>query len=251
MEPNHRHQALHLVLDVLESLERGERGVSDIARDLGVAKSNVHKILRNLEERGYVRGRDHRYGLGLRLWQLGATAVSGLGLRQVALPTMEKLTELTGEGTLLSVYDRGDVTYLEKVNSPQPVITTTTIGGRSPAFCSATGKAILAWLPDDEVEAALAGPLERFNDVTVTDPVLIRQDLADVRRRGFAVNHGAWRGEIHGVAAPIRDYSGKVIAALGIAGPAFRFGEHGVEALAPEVVAAADDLSRELGWELQ
>lgn len=249
MEATHRHQALHLVLDVLESLERGERGVSDVARELGVAKSNVHKILSNLEERGYVRSGDHRYRLGLRLWQLGASAVSGLGLRQVALPFMEKLTEVTGEGALLSVYDRGDVTYLEKVSSPQPVVTTTRIGGRSPAFCTATGKAILAWLPDSDVDEALSRPLTKFNDATVTDPDLIRVDLSAVRKHGYAVNHGAWRGEIHGVAAPIRDYSGGVVAALGVAGPAFRFGEQGVEALAPEVVTASEDISRELGWE--
>lgn len=249
MEAAQRHQALHLVLDVLESLELSERGVSDIARELGVAKSGVHKILRNLEERGYVRSRDHRYRLGLRLWQLGASSVAGLGLRQAALPAMEKLTELTGEASLLSVYDRGDVTYLEKVNSPQPVITTTQIGGRSPAFCTATGKAILAWSPIEVVDEDLAGPLERFNDVTVTDPDLIRADLAEVRRNGFAVNHGAWRGQIHGVAAPIWDYSGKVVAALGVTGPAYRFGDNGVEALAPEVVAATQELSHELGWQ--
>lgn len=250
MESPGRHQALHTVLDVLEALANGERGVSDVSRELGVAKSGVHKILRNLEDRGYVRSTDdHQYRLGLRLWQLGVAAVADLGLRQTALPYMEKLTKLTGEGSLLSVYDRGDVIYLEKVTSPHPVTTTTRIGGRSPAFCSATGKALLAWMPADEVDRVLSGPLEQFNEATVTDPEQIQADLAQIRDHGYALNYGTWRGEIYGVAAPVRDYTGKVVAALGVAGPAFRFGQGGIEAVAPEVVSAADEISRELGWD--
>jgi IclR family transcriptional regulator, KDG regulon repressor len=251
MESAGRHQALHTVLDVLEALSSGERGVSDISRQLGVAKSGVHKILRNLEERGYVRGTsEQKYRLGLRLWQLGVAAVADLGLRQSALPHMEKLTDLTGEGSLLSVYDRGDAIYLEKVNSPHAVTSTTRVGGRSPAFCTATGKALLAWLPEEEIERVLTGPLEQFNAATVTDPEQIRADLAHVRQRGYALNYGSWRGEVYGVGAPIRDYTGRVIAALGVAGPAFRFAT-GIEAVAPEVVAAAGEISNELGWEVR
>lgn len=248
MEAAGRHQALHSVLDVIEALESGKRGVSEISRDLGMGKSGVHKILRNLEDRGYVRSTpDKTYRLGLRLWQLGIAAVSELGIRHVALPQMEKLTDLTGEGTLLSVYDNGDVVYLEKVNSPQPIGTTTRVGGRSPAFCSATGKAILAWQSEEEIERVLAAPLERFNDKTVTDPAAIREDLAQVRERGYSVNYGAWRGEIYGIGCPIRDYSGTVVAALGVAGPAYRLGE-GMDPAAAHLVANAAQISRELGW---
>lgn len=249
MEPSGRHQALHAVLDVIDALESGPRGISEIARDLGVSKGGVHKILRNLEDRGFVGSTpDHQYRLGLRLWELGTVAVAGLGLRQVALPHMEKLTDMTGEGSLLSVYDGGDVVYLEKVVSPQPVVATTRIGGRTPAFCSATGKALLAWQGIDEIERVLAGPLERFNDATVIDPVLIRDDLSRVREQGYAVNHGAWRGEIHGVAAPVRDHSGAVVAALGVTGPAYRFEVGGIDSVAPLVVDTADQISRDLGW---
>lgn len=249
MEPAGRHQALHAVLDVIDALESGPRGVSDIARELQVSKGGVHKILRNLEGRGLVKAMpDHRYRLGLRLWELGTAAVAGLELRQVALQHMEKLTDVTGEGSLLSVYDTGDVVYLEKVVSPQPVVATTRVGGRTPAFCSATGKALLAWQSVEEIERVLAGHLERFNDATVTDPDALRADLLSVRDAGYAVNHGAWRGEIHGVAAPVRDHSGAVVAALGLTGPAYRFENGGIDSEAPTVVASAADISRELGW---
>ena len=249
MTSSDRHQSLHGILNVVDALEGGEKGVSEIARELGIAKSGVYKILRNLESRGWVRSTPvGRYRLGLRLWQLGTEAVADLSLREVGPPVMEKLTHMTGEGTLLSVYDAGDVVYLEKVSSPQPVVVTTRIGGRSPAFCTATGKAILAFLPDDEIDAALVGPLERFNEKTVIEPHAIRADLEIVRQRGFALNFGAWRGQIFGVAAPIRDHDGKVVAALGLSGPAYRFGDAGIEGLAPDVMAAADDVSRLLGW---
>ena len=250
MEELGRHQSLHSVLDVFEALQGGERGVSEISRTVGMGKSGVHKILRNLEERGYVRStRDKKYQLGLRLWQLGVAAVSDLDIRHAALPHMEKLTDLLGEGSLLSVYDKGEVVYLEKVTSSQPVVTTTHVGGRSPAFCSATGKAILAWQSEDEIDSVLSGPLERFNENTETDPDAIRADLAEVRRRGFAVNRGAWRGEIYGIGCPIRDHSGVAIAAVGVTGPAYRFGVDAVlEDAAAYLVVTAADISRDLGW---
>ncbi len=244
-----RHQALHAVLDVIEALEQGPRGVSDIARDLGVSKSGVHKILRNLEDRGYVAlTPDKKYRLGIRLWQLAVGAVADIGVRDVALPHMEKLTALTGEGTLLSVYDKGDVVYLEKVNSPHPVVTTTRVGGRAPAFCTATGKALLAWQPEEEIQRLLASPLERFNAATVTDPRVLRRELAAVRKKGYAVNRGAWRGEIFGVGSAIQDFSGQVVAAISVTGPAYRFGRGGLESAATHTVAAAREISRELGW---
>lgn len=249
MEGAGRHQALHSVLDVIEALESGERGITEISRELGMGKSGVHKILRNLQDRGYVVSTANKqYRLGLRLWQLGVAAVADLGIREVALPHMEKLTDVTGEGTLLSVYDNGDVVYLEKVSSPQPVVTTTRVGGRAPAFCTATGKAVLAWQSEEEVDRVLAGSLERFNDKTVTDPRAIREDLAHVREVGYSVNYGAWRGEIYGVGCPIRDYSGTVVAALGVTGPAYRLGDGGIDTAATHLLATAAEISRELGW---
>lgn len=247
--PPLRHQALHTVLDVLEALAAGRTGVSEIARELGAAKSGVHKILANLETRGYVRaGPDHEYYLGLKLWELGVSAVSELNLREAALPHMQALTDRTGEGTLLSVYDRGEVVYLEKTTSPRPVTATTRVGGRAPAFCTATGKAILAWQTREEIDRVLTLPLESFNEATVTNPTEIIEDLETVRQRGFALNLGQWRGEIYGVAAPIRDYTDEVVAALGLSGPAFRFGSGGIEAVAPDVIATANKISAQLGW---
>lgn len=249
MEDSQRHQALNAVLDVIDALESCERGVSEISRDLGMGKSGVHKILRNLEERGYVQVTpEKKYRLGIRLWELGVAAVADLGVRQIALPYMEKLTALTGEGTLLSVYDNGDVVYLEKVTSPQPVTTTARVGCRTPAFCTATGKVLLAWQGKDEVDRVLARPLEKFNEATVTNPEAIRENLRWIRRSGYAVNRGEWRGEIFGIACPIRDHSSTVVAAISVTGPAYRLAHENIEATTLEILATTTQISRQLGW---
>jgi DNA-binding IclR family transcriptional regulator len=246
-----RLHSLNSSLDVLEALAAagGEVGVSELSRRLGRSKATLHAILSNLCARGYV-SRDTvsaRYRLGLRTWELGMVAVNRLDLPRLAKPHLSALTARTAESSHLSVYDAGEVLYLEKVASPSPVQALTRVGGRAPVHCVSTGKVLLAHQPAEEIERLCRAGLTKFTPLTLTTTAELSQELAKIREVGYAVNRGEWREEVMCVAAPIHDHAGEVIAAVGLSVPAYRFTADRVPSLAGDVRATARQIGSQLG----
>lgn len=140
-------------LVLLEALAKHERGsgVTELANQLMLNKSNVHRLLQALVHQGFARKNEDtgRYELTMKLWELGSGLANRLDVRTEALPFMKELAEQTQETVHLSLLDGVEVLYIEKMDSPQPVRAYTTVGGRSPAQCVATGKALLAWASED------------------------------------------------------------------------------------------------------
>lgn len=230
---------------LLEVLARSDHalGVSELAARVGVGKSNAHRLLQTLTELGYAR-RDAAtgtYRAAIRLWELGAAMLAHLDLRDAAVPAMERLLAETRETVHLSVLDGDEVVYLHKLESPEPVRAYSRIGGRSPAACVATGKAMLAFAGEARL-ATLADALPRHTAKTITDATAFLQEMAGVRGRGYAVNTGEWRETVCGVAAPVRDPAGRVIAAIGVSGPADRLRPARFKVLGTLVLAAAAEV---------
>lgn len=215
-------------------------GISELAARTGIGKSNVHRLLQTLGELGYVQ-RDvlaGSYRASIRIWELGTAVLSHMDLRPLALPAMEALLAETRETVHFSVLDGDDVVYLHKLDSPQPVRAYSTVGGRAPAHCVATGKAMLAFRSDAQLNA-LAQTLRAHTAKTVVDPLAFFQEMTGIRNRGYAVNTGEWQETVNGVAAPVRDPSGRVIAAVGVSGPAERLRAAHFKGLGDTVIAAA------------
>lgn len=244
--------SLNHALDLLEQLahEEGDLGVTELAARLGLSKAAVHGIVANLESRHYVRKTPAtmRYQLGHRAWELGVAAGERIELRGIARPHLTALTALTHESSQLSEYDGGEVLYLDKVASPNPVQAVVRTGGRAPAYCVATGKVLLAFQASEEIDAVCARPFVRYTEHTITDAKVLRMQLEKIRARGWALNRGEYRGEIVGVAAPIRDFSGQVIASIGVSGPSYRFNVKHAESFARDIVSAASAISMKLGF---
>jgi DNA-binding IclR family transcriptional regulator len=238
-------------LTVLEALaaSREPRGVTELANELGMLKSNVHRLLQTLAHRGYVRkdAASGRYECTLKVWELGALLAERLDVRRAARPHVAALAERTSETVHLSVLDGADVLYVDKAESPQPVRAYSRVGGRAPAYCVATGKALLAHSPDEIVTELSAG-LVRHTPRTITDPDVLRKELRRVREVGYAVNRGEWRETVGGLAAPIFDVNRAAIAAIGLSGPTDRLNANRMREWAPLVMAAASAISRELGF---
>ena len=236
---------------VLEALANGDKPyrLTDLARDLKLAKSNTHRLLKTLEALGYVRQRpeDACYEATLRCWEMGVRVLSRLDVRQVARPWLVALARDSGESVHLSRFDNGETVYLDKIESTHAVRAYTVIGGRSPAYATATGKALLAHQPE-AVIAEVAANLTAFTPRTLADAAALRTQLALVRRDGFAANVGEWRPAVHGLAAPIFDEQGKVVAAVGISGLGERLRGKALLANVPAVTRAAADISRQLGF---
>ncbi|WP_353248049.1 IclR family transcriptional regulator [Salinisphaera sp. T31B1] len=235
-------------LVILETLARSDdpRGVSDIARELDLTKSNTHRLLQTLVAKDYVFSTGGKYRLSSKMWVLGADAISKLDFKRVALPELEKLAETTSETVHLSIYEKSEVIYVEKIDSPQPIRAYTKVGGRAPAHCVATGKVLLAFQSSEVIEEVLAH-LEPITEYTITDQARMRDELDAIRGQGYAVNRGEWRSEIGGIAAPIFDSQSRPVAALGISGPKTRLSDERVPELAALVKQAAGRISTMLG----
>ena len=237
-------------LAVLELLSHSDRplNLTQIAAELGMVKSGVHRLLQALTEMRYVLRHEETgaYAPSIKLWELGSAVLAKLDLRRHAQTQMDRLLNQTGESVHLSVLDRGEAVYVHKVESMNAVRAYTQIGGRAPAYCVATGKAQLAY-SGEAMLAQMAKHLTAHTPHTIVDPSLFLREMKKIREQGYAVNRSEWREAVWGVAAPIMDARGSVIAALGVSGPAERLRKLDLKACAEQVIAAAMDVSHALG----
>lgn len=223
------------------------RGVTSLARETGFTKSNIHRLLTTLVACGYARRgeADGTYELSAKIWELGVAVGNRFDLVKVARAAMLALGERTGETVHLSVLDGYEVLYLDKIESRQAIAAYTRVGGRAPAWCVATGKAMLAHTLSDA--GVLRPHLKRYTGTTLMKVGEIERDLAAIRMRGYAVNKGEWRADVFGIAAPIRNATQTVVGAIGISGPATRFRARQIRSWASFVLDAAGSVSRSLG----
>ena len=238
-------------LNVLEALAQsnGPRGVSELARELDLTNSNVHRTLQTLTCAGYVRAGSlaGTYECTLKLFEMASGVVARIDVRQSADPFMQQLARLTKETIHLSILEGSDVIYLNKIESPHPVRAYSIIGGRAPAHCVASGKALLAWQSATflgQLPERLPAPTSR----SLATREALLEEIGRIRRQGFAVNNGEWREGVGGIAAIVFDVSGAPAAAIGISGPVERLRPASVRKYSQLVVEAALGLSRALGY---
>jgi DNA-binding IclR family transcriptional regulator len=227
-----------------------ELGVSRIARELGLSKAVVHRILRSLAARGMVTcsPESRRYRLGPAAAALGARALRDCDLRSAAMDVLRRLRDETGEtATLTALIPDGRV-YLDQVPGVHEIKMTVELGRRFPLHAGSSGKCMLAFLPEQARERVLAAPLEALTANTVTDPDALRAELKVIADRGYAVSGGERQPDAGSVAAPVLGAVGEVIGAISVCGPRYRVTATLAARLAPEVVAAAAEISRRMGW---
>ncbi len=240
-------------LGVLEALAMapGSRGLTltELSQRLGMHRSTVFRFLATLQGRGYI-DRDpatNSYRLGVQVLLLAATWLNDLDIRRVAKPVLQTLCDQSQELVHLTILDHGDVVTIDRIEGRQPVSLQTGIGNRRPAHCTASGKAILAYLPAGEVEPILAAGLAAMTAETVTSPETLRRQLAEIRERGYAIDRGEHFEGVCCVAAPVFGYERTVVASISIAGPAPRMADERLAHLGEEVWRAATTVSRQLG----
>lgn len=233
------------VLDVLAAFDGTDLTLTDVARRAHLPLTTAHRIVGELTARGALeRADDGRYRVGLRLWEVGALAPRGLGLRERAMPFLEDLYEVTRQNVQLAVLDGRDAVYVERLSGRGAVNVITRVGGRLPLHATGVGLVLLAFAEPTLQEQVLAAPLRKYTVKTVCRPDELRRTLAEVRRAGVAISDGQIELIALSVAAPVRGPRGDVVAALSVVVPADG-GE--VRLYVPVVRAAARGISRALG----
>jgi IclR family transcriptional regulator, KDG regulon repressor len=244
-------QTLLRGLKILELTASGKSNlpIRELAKEVNLPRSIVHRLVSTLEGEGYIQKNSTNpgYRLGTKLWSLGCAAIQGLEIREVARPYLEDLSSKTNELVALGVLDGREVVYLDKIDCSRAVRAYISIGGRAPAYCISTGKAILAYRGDDEL-IKIAASMKKFTDHTVIGLAALKKHLAEIRRRGYSINFGEWHEDLGGVASAIRDREGHVVAAIGITVPIHRLAKENIGPLGRLVMKAAATISNELGY---
>jgi len=251
--PSYRVQVLERafqILDILAEAE-GELGASEIAARVRLHKATTHRLLMALERQRYVERNPAtvKFRLGWRLFELGTTAVSRLDLYALARPYVERLVEETGETAHLGVQRGDEIISLVVSESRRSLRSPSTVGRRSPLYCTSQGKAILAFLRDDHAaELIRKMRMTARTPHTLTRPSRLKKELARVRTRGYAVDDEEFEEGLRCIGAPVLNHSGEPVAAISIAGPAFRVGGERMSDLVDAVTGAARQLSAAMGF---
>jgi DNA-binding IclR family transcriptional regulator len=203
-----------------------------------------------LESRGLLRrGPDsNRYRLGLHLYDLGCQALDNVNIRDEARPIMTRVAFEVGETTHLAVLDRAEVLYIERIEAQRSVTMGSKLGARNPVYCTALGKAILAWSPEAEVDQILSGcRLQARTRHTITNVLSLKRELERIRDRGYSIDDEEIEDGIRCISAPVFNPADRAVAAISVSGPAARITPNRFQIVGRTVMKAAEELSVLLG----
>ncbi len=240
-------QALARGLKILDILGQSPDGASitELAECLLVDKASASRLCTTLARYGYVEKDDstRRYHLGPRVVSLSRSLLMRLPLRVAAKPYLRQLMEATGECAHLAVPAQDKVLYIDQEESPATLRVNAQVGTMNPLYCTALGKALLAFgdVPIPEV-------LEPHTPHTITSKKSLRQHLKEIRRAGFSVDNEEFDLDVRCIAVPVYDFRGKVVGSIGISGPASRLSQERLPELAARVVEVGKSLSERMGF---
>jgi DNA-binding IclR family transcriptional regulator len=246
------HQSLGRGLSALEIVGEinGGAALAEIARATDLPRSTTHYLLQTLVDLGYLRQdpQTRRYHLAARAFQLARRGWSPAEIVEIAMPTLEGLCQLSGESTAVGMFRDGMVTLIAKRDADGPVRVVQDIGAQRPLHCTALGKALAADLTRRALMSTLTRrKLARYTSRTIVQRKQFEHELERVRRQGYATDDEEFAMDIRCVAAPVRDYTGRVIAAISVVGPKHRLPQHRWRRCQNMVIAAARELEGRLG----
>jgi IclR family pca regulon transcriptional regulator len=235
--------------------ERPAMGIADIADELGMSRSTTHRYMITLVELGYLeQGGSRKYRLGLRVTDLGMSALNSMSLREYARPDLEALRQETRFTVNLAILDGSEILYVDRVRGSRPgqskIDFALHVGSRLPASCTALGKLLLAYLPDAEQEALIASlKLAKGGPNAIVSKKALKAELGQIGEEGLAVDDEELAEAVQAIAAPVRSSGGEVIAAVGLVGLRSMITvDELVVSLSPHLIATAARISARLGF---
>ncbi|MBW2451358.1 MAG: IclR family transcriptional regulator [Deltaproteobacteria bacterium] len=247
-------QAVSHALDLLEQFhdDVDELGVTELSKRLKLHKNNVFRLLATLESRGYIEQNKatENYRLGLKALELGQTFIKQMGLLRQAKPILDRMVETCNETSYVAIFKEGHVVYLDVVETDMTVRVVSRVGSRMPSYCTAAGKVHLAFMSDEEINELLpSAELKTYTPNTNASRDALKAELKAVTDKGYAIDNEELDLGVRCVAAPIRDYTRRIVGAISVSGPSMRLPNQRIEQeLVPLVLNAAEELSTRLGY---
>lgn len=247
-------QSVHHALELFEvfrtSGKKEEFGVTELSKTLGLHKNNVFRLLATLESRGYIEQNmnTENYRLGIGIFNLGQKFINKLGILKLAKPFMEKIVEQVNESVYIGILREGSVIYLDIVEAPQTVRIVSRVGRDVPAYCTAIGKAQLAYASEEELNKIYMGArLRRYTNNTITSLPALKKHLKEIGAKDYSIDDEEFEDRVRCIAIPIKDYLGVPVSALSVSGPACRMTD---EKMTDEILPVLKKYSREISKRL-
>lgn len=226
-------KTLDLALNILLCFtkEKTSWGARELAKELGISHANVYRILSTFEANRFLvkDPETKKYSLGIRFWELGLLSYDAMNVGKLLRPVLQRLMEATSESVMVTSLDTNQGLTLEVLEPDNVVRYTVTVGSRAPLYVGASYRSILAFMPEEKVEQIIAQGLVQYTPKTMTDPEVLRADLATIRETGIARSEGEYTPDIIALAVPIFHYNGKIMGSLTISGPTYRMTDEKVE----------------------
>jgi len=245
-------QSVSRAIALLKSFDdtHPEWSLGELSEQLGLNKTTTHRLLAALEsEKLIMRSATGNYQLGAEMIALGGCAMRANDLRAASRPIMEVLTQETSETVSLEVLSKNQVMIMDEVSSREPMGVIQNVGARLPLHATSTGKLLLAYASDDVIDNVLGRPLPALTPSTITDQVVLRNELSEIRARGYASTQDELDIGFMAVAAPIYDQTRTVVAALSVGGPILRMDTERLSEIVAALQVAARKISRRIGYQ--
>lgn len=238
------------IIEVLSDYEEGI-GITEISSKIDLHKSTVHRLLLTLIKKGYVEqnSNTNKYKLTLKLFELGNKSIDKMDIRSIAKPYLQQLKELTNEVVHLVIREGAEIVYIDKVESENKIRMHSRIGTKSPMYCTSVGKAILAYLPETEIDNIWRETeIKRFTEYTITDLNKMKKTLERIREEGYALDEEENELGIRCIGAPIFNHKGEVCGAISISGPTIRVTKEKINDFKDNIIDFSSKISKELGY---
>lgn len=232
------------------SIDEPEKAVGELAVELGLAKSTISRLMTTLASEGFVTRvpNSRKYRLGISILALSGILTSNLEVTKEAAPVVNKLVNDIGETTHLAILDGTDTIYVHKEECTHAVRILTYLGKKNPAYCTSSGKVLLAHSDEKTLEKVIERGLEKRARNTITTEEQLRSELKTIKERGYALSRDEILEGVTSIAAPVRDYTGEVVAAITVVGPNQRISNNRVPVFVKKVIDASKEASERLGY---
>jgi IclR family KDG regulon transcriptional repressor len=246
-------RAIDRAVHILEcfSLKQNELTLGEFTERTGLSKSTTFRILQTLERHQFISYNPtaNRYALGIKLFELGGRVFFTLNFRSVVASFLDRLSQKGERTVLAAMHENGELLYIDRRERKDSVRFSSEIGKRRAPHFGMLGKTLMAYLPEEQIDELLERyPLAKIASRAVTDPQIFKSHLREVRKKGYTLEDSEAVEGMLGIAAPVRNHLGEVVAAVGITFPSFKVAERTIAEAIATVKETTDEISLALGY---
>lgn len=232
------------------SIEDTQKGITQISKELDIGKSTVSRLLNTMLNEGYIKkdNKSKRYSLGNKILTLYSSFMSNMEIVKEARPFLEELAKQTNESVQLAELEALNVIYVDQIKSTYPIQIFAHVGRINPIHCTSSGKLLLSYEDEIKIDEILKTNFVKHTSYTKTNAKILKEELIQIKKDGYCLIENEFIEGIVSIAAPIKDYNNKVIAAVSIVGPIQRMNGPKLQSYINKIMSTSENISKSIGF---